>query len=91
MLTWDENKRRSNLAKHGIDFAELEAVFDRSMIIEVESTTAHHEFRLKSLCWFRDDVVVLIWISQQNNARIISCRRGTKHEKRTYLKEVIFS
>lgn len=29
MITWDENKRQANLAKHGIDFAEAETIFDR--------------------------------------------------------------
>lgn len=32
MLTWDEAKRRENLRKHRIDFAELEPVFDLPMV-----------------------------------------------------------
>jgi uncharacterized DUF497 family protein len=28
MLTWDENKRHQNLKRYGIDFADLESVFD---------------------------------------------------------------
>lgn len=34
MLTWDENKRRTNLKSHGIDFADLEDVFNHYMDTE---------------------------------------------------------
>jgi uncharacterized DUF497 family protein len=30
-LEWDERKRLSNLRKHGIDFADLEPLFERSV------------------------------------------------------------
>jgi uncharacterized DUF497 family protein len=32
MITWDEPKRRENLQKHEIDFADLESVFDGPMV-----------------------------------------------------------
>jgi uncharacterized DUF497 family protein len=46
MLTWDENKRKANLQVHGIDFAELEEVFDHFMDTENDVS---HEHRLKSM------------------------------------------
>ena len=32
-IVWDENKRRSNLAKHGLDFADLKLEFFESSTI----------------------------------------------------------
>jgi uncharacterized DUF497 family protein len=67
MLTWDENKRKANLQVHGIDFAELEEVFDHFMDTENDVS---HEHRLKHMEGGRP--VVMIWIEQEQFARIIS-------------------
>lgn len=84
MLTWDENKRQSNLKKHGIDFADLEHVFDFEMYTEDDASVAYGEQRLRSYCYYRSRVVVLIWIERTASAHIISCRYGQKHEARIY-------
>lgn len=86
MITWDENKRRNNLYAHGIDFAELEQVFDSFMLTIEDSAHAYGEKRLQSLCWLNGRVVFLVWVDEQDFARIISCRYGSKHETRTYFK-----
>jgi uncharacterized protein len=86
MITWDENKRRNNLCAHGIDFAELEQVFDSFMLTVEDSAHAYGEKRLQSLCWLNGRVVFLVWADEQDCARIISCRYGSKHETRTYFK-----
>tara|TARA_B100001971_G_C18139660_1_gene509661 strand:- start:729 stop:974 length:246 start_codon:yes stop_codon:yes gene_type:complete len=37
MIVWDEPKRQSNLAKHGLDFADLdEAFFLSSMVVPAQ-------------------------------------------------------
>jgi len=87
MLTWDENKRTTNLMVHGIDFAELEDVFNHFMDTEPD---IGHEHRLKSLCWFRTRVVVMIWMEQGQNTRIISCRDASKYETRRYAQRATF-
>ncbi|WP_090323485.1 BrnT family toxin [Duganella sp. CF517] len=84
MITWDENKRKKNLRKHGIDFADLEAVFDYPILSDEDSDAGQDEMRIKSLCLFRGDVVVIIWTPRPDNARIISCRYGDKHETQEY-------
>ena len=88
MITWDENKRQENLRKHGIDFADLEAVFDYPMLSEEDSDAGYHEIRLNSLGLFRWDVVVMIWTPRADNARIISCRYGDKHETQKYFRNL---
>ena len=87
MLTWDENKRRANLKNHGIDFSDVEDVFNHFMDTELDDG---QEFRLKSLCWLRHRVVVLIWIEQEDSTRIISCREATRYETRIYAERATF-
>jgi len=89
MLTWDENKRTTNLRKHGIDFADLESVFGNYMHSE-KDTSCLGEVRIKSLCWLNGVVLHLVWVEQQETARLISCRRATKHEARTYFENAFF-
>lgn len=90
MLTWDENKRQSNIKKHGIDFADLEQVFDLEMDTAEDAQTPYGEQRLRSICLYRRRVIVLIWVERPHDAHIISCRFGTKHEVRKYRKEFPF-
>jgi uncharacterized protein len=37
VFTWDEKKRKLNLAKHGIDFRDAEVIFD-GPLVTVEDT-----------------------------------------------------
>lgn len=43
MITWDENKRQSNLAKHGIDFVGAETIFDHRMVTREDTRAAYGE------------------------------------------------
>lgn len=90
MLTWDENKRKRNLKKHRIDFADLEILFNQYMYSEEDTSVSYGEARIKSLCWFGGRVVRLIWIDQEDSARLISCRNATKYETRTYFENASF-
>ncbi|MYN18711.1 hypothetical protein GTP81_18335 [Rugamonas sp. FT107W] len=39
MITWDENKRKGNLKKHRIDFADLDVLFNHYMYRAPRKTT----------------------------------------------------
>jgi uncharacterized DUF497 family protein len=82
--TYDEWKRRANLAKHGIDLAECGSIFDAPMLTEVDDREAYGEQRLKSLGWLKGRVVVLIWTDRRQGPHLISCRHGDKHETQRY-------
>ena len=91
MLIWDEDKRWANILKHGIDFAELDLIFDLPMVTVEDNTLDYGERRLRSLGWFRGKVVVLIWSDNDGCARLISCRNGGRHETREYFKKALLS
>ncbi|MBI4755996.1 MAG: BrnT family toxin [Betaproteobacteria bacterium] len=84
MVTYDETKRQANPAKHGIDLAECSGVFDAPMLTEEDAREAYGEQRLKSLCWVRARVAVLVWTDRETGPHLISCRYGDKHETQTY-------
>jgi uncharacterized DUF497 family protein len=86
MITWDDNKRKKNLKAHGIDLAEVDGVFDAPMVTVEDEREQYGEQRLRSLGWFRDRVVFLVWTERDDSARVISCRYGDKHETRAYFK-----
>lgn len=88
MIAWDESKRRLNIQRHGIDFAELVAAFDFPMLTREDPCMDHGEQRLLSLAWFNGRVVFMVWIERNDSARLISCRYGTKHETKAYFQAV---
>ncbi|MDR2679056.1 MAG: BrnT family toxin [Zoogloeaceae bacterium] len=86
MVTYDEAKRRENLQKHGIDLAETGAVFDFPMETWEDGRQAYGEARHVSLGWLSGKVVYLVWTHRAGETRVISCRKGTKHETERYFK-----
>ena len=82
-VTYDPAKRQSNLAKHGIDLAECEAVFDGPMVT-FEDPRGYDEQRFVSLGLLRGSVVVLVWTGDATQARLISCRKAGSHDQKKY-------
>lgn len=87
-ITFDPAKRQANLAKHGIDFADCETVFDYPMLSTEDDRAAYGEQRIRSLGLLAGRVVMLVWTARDDDcAHLITCRFATKHETRTYLQE----
>ena len=83
-FTWDEAKRRANLAKHGLDFADAQRVLEGPVVEFVDSRFHYGEQRIVSLGWLDTLVVVIISADRDNTIRIISMRKATKHETDIY-------
>jgi uncharacterized DUF497 family protein len=50
VFTWDEKKRKLNLAKHGVDFRDAPAIFDGPLVVvSVTYTERRDEVRLISI------------------------------------------
>lgn len=88
MVTYDETKRQANLAKHGIDLADVGGVFDGFMRTGEDTRMAYGEQRWQSLGWFRDRdrvvFLVLVWTDRAAGPHVISCRYGDKNETVRY-------
>ncbi len=90
MFVWDEAKRRLNLRKHGIDFADASSIF-RGVTFTAEDTREDYgEQRFLTLGLLEDQVVSVAHTEQGEEIRIISIRKATKHEARFYFSQITY-
>ena len=90
MFVWDEAKRKLNLRKHGIDFADAEKIF-RGVTLTAEDTREDYdEQRFLTLGLLEDQVVSIAHTEQGEEIRIISIRKATKHEARFYFSQITY-
>jgi len=90
VFVWDEAKRRLNLRKHGIDFADAEKIF-RGVTFTAEDTREDYgEQRFLTLGLLEDQVVSVAHTEQGEEICIISIRKATKHEARFYFSQITY-
>lgn len=80
-FTWDENKRRSNLVKHGFDFVDASQVFEGATLTFEDDRFAYGEQRFITIGLLRGRVVAIAHTETQDEVRVISMREGTKREQ----------
>lgn len=80
---WDENKRKYNLEKHGVDFMDAIEIFDDPNRIEFENTRKE-ETRFQTVGMVHDVVLFLVYTLRGKKKRIISVRRASKNERKAY-------
>lgn len=87
-FTWDNNKAQSNEVKHGINFHEAKTVFydDCARIIHDPDNPSNEEryIILGLSTKLRILVVVHCYRENDNQIRIISARKATRNERKTY-------
>jgi len=85
MLTWDETKRQSNLAKHGLDFAHAALVLESPWRMDVDVVRSY-ELRTQSLAYVVDHLRVLTVVHTEREGahRVISFRRASAQEREAY-------
>jgi uncharacterized DUF497 family protein len=88
---WDPAKARSNLAKHGISFADAANVLNHELAISILDSGQGGEERfvvvgVDSL----GRILVVSYTYRRNNVRIISARRATQSERKEYEKRIRF-
>lgn len=85
MITYDEDKRLSNLEKHGFDFVGATSVFENFHITSEDSRGEYGEQRFQTLGLYGNVVVVMMIHTPRDHAdHIISIRKAQKHEQRYY-------
>jgi uncharacterized DUF497 family protein len=85
MATWDEAKRRQNLARHGIDLADVER-FDFENATVDEDRDARGEQRLRSVGFVGDLLCFLVYTYRGDDIHAISLRPATPKERRNHEK-----
>ncbi|OGT64703.1 MAG: hypothetical protein A3J38_01980 [Gammaproteobacteria bacterium RIFCSPHIGHO2_12_FULL_45_9] len=80
----NEEKRGSNIAKHGIDFLDAIRVFDDGYRIECE-TERQCERRLQTIGMMDGIIIVfVVYVARNHKKRIISARVACKKERDAY-------
>jgi uncharacterized protein len=87
-LSWDEAKRRANVRKHGLDFADAGAVFAGITVTMEDRRYDYQERRLVPLGLLRDIVVVIAYLEQPEAIRIISMRKATRREQTLFFENI---
>lgn len=82
---WDASKARTNLIKHGISFEAAQLVFKDTFAVELPvEVAADGEERYTLVGMSRLVLLAVIYTERNDDIRIISARRATKHEERLY-------
>jgi uncharacterized DUF497 family protein len=85
-FTWDENKNRANLKKHGVDFNDaVRAWYDPDRLDFFDKEHSLGESRWIFLGAVAGVVLFVVETEpDEETVRIISARRVTKHEQEAY-------
>ncbi len=85
---WDETKRLTNLRKHGIDFADVPAVFDGNILTVEDERLDYGEQCFVTFGLLKGRVIAVVHTKREDHTRIISARKATKYEQRTYFEQL---
>ena len=93
---WDENKNKSNITKHGIDFRQAQKIFADPNLLTYEDTRFNYlEIREISigqlLLTTQAKIIVIVVVHTDRNGtiRLISARKASKRERRKYEQQSI--
>ncbi|NNE62146.1 MAG: BrnT family toxin [Woeseia sp.] len=85
---WDERKRLTNLDKHGLDFVEVEEMFQGPILVALDNRNNYREDRWLGLGMSQGRVLVVAF-SERNDGqtiRVISLRKALKYEQKAFEK-----
>jgi uncharacterized protein len=83
MLEWDEAKRLKNIQRRGLYFEDADLIFDGRPVTTAASWR-NNEDRFVSTAEIDGKLYTVVWMWRGENQRIISFRRASYGEERTY-------
>ena len=93
---WDENKNRSNISKHGIDFEQAKKIFeDPNLLTYEDARFSYGEIREISigqlLLTTQQKIIIALVVYTDRNGiiRLISARKASKQERKEYEQQSI--
>jgi len=85
MFEWDEEKNKTNLAKHGISFGEAALIFEGRVFSRTDDRKDYGEVRFISIGAISEAVVVVVVHTiRRGKIRIISARLASERERKIY-------
>jgi uncharacterized DUF497 family protein len=87
-IVWDESKRRANVRKHGLDFADAVSVFSGITYTIEDRRFDYGEQRFVTFGMVRNLVVVIAHTETSRQIRVISMRKATRNEQSLYFENI---
>ncbi|MEZ5673526.1 MAG: BrnT family toxin [Thiotrichaceae bacterium] len=81
---WDEAKRQANLKKHRIDFIDIVHFDWESAKVIEDDRESYGEQRFNTCGFLLGRLVIVTFTVRDEQLRIISLRKATKHEQKYY-------
>lgn len=78
---WDDQKERTNIAKHGIDFPTAAEVFSDPLMFEYEDDRDYDEQRWNAIGMVDGKLLHVTYTERSDVTRIISAREAEPHER----------
>jgi uncharacterized protein len=85
---WDENKRQSNLSKHGIDFVRAASIFNSPILEKEDNRYDYDESRLIAIGEANGVILFVVYTVRGSIYRIVSARKATKREQQQYYQNI---
>ncbi|HEV8577859.1 MAG TPA: BrnT family toxin [Thermoanaerobaculia bacterium] len=85
---WDEAKREANLRKHGIDFIDVESLFEGHTVTIEDERFGYGERRFVTFGLLEGRVVAMVHSETDEVIRIISIRKATRSEESSYFSSI---
>ena len=87
-FSWDETKRKANIAKHRLDFADASRVFESPMVLFEDDRQAYGEQRMIGIGLLESLVVFIVHVESETHIRIISMRKADSNETDLYYQNI---
>lgn len=81
---WDDAKAIINLKKHKISFDTAKRVFNDADLFVASDPGPYDEQRYQAIGIVNAILISVFYTERGDSIRIISARKATKHEQRTY-------
>lgn len=83
--TWNPQKNRRNIAKHGIDLVDAARVFEGPVVEQVDEREDYGEVRIYAIGQVEGRILTVVYTDRKDDERrIISAWRAESHEQRLY-------
>ena len=87
-FTWSERKRAINIKDHGLDFIDAPRVFEGTTYTFEDARFSYGEQRFETLGLLAGVPVSVVHTESEDEIRVISFRKATRHEANIYFEQV---
>jgi uncharacterized DUF497 family protein len=84
LFEWHEDKRLTNIAKHGIDFIDAMQIWEDDVLEVPSDQPGHGEARYIAFGPLAGRIIAVVFVRRGSVLRLISARRARDHEREAY-------